>query len=53
MDKFINMYSMPTEKWWELYWKSNLILFDDKNNKFMISSFDIYFLQFRSRNRQP
>lgn len=48
---FGNSFSFPTEKWWELYWKTSAILFDEKNNEFITSSLDFHFLQFRSRVR--
>jgi len=53
MDKFGSMFSLPTEKYWEFYWKNRITIRTKENYGFLIGNLHFYFIQFRSRNRQP
>lgn len=52
-DNFGSMFSISTEKWWEYYWKFDMILYSSDNLAFITSSLDFYFIQFKSRRHQP
>ncbi|XP_025413826.1 uncharacterized protein LOC112685966 [Sipha flava] len=49
-DYFGAMFSFPTEKWWELYWRTWIKLYDQKNSEFLKATCDFYFVQFRSHH---
>ncbi|XP_022169762.1 uncharacterized protein LOC111033375 [Myzus persicae] len=51
-DKFGSIFSIPTEKWWEYYWKINVILYDTQKAEFASTNLDFHFIQYRSRNRK-
>lgn len=49
-NKFGTMFSFPTEKWWEHYWKFKIMIFT-KGGEVIYTCIDLYFIEFRSRNR--
>lgn len=44
------MFSFPTEKWWENYWKFNIKIFTKDRQELSYGYADFYFIEFRSRN---
>uniref|UniRef100_A0A2S2NHC9 Uncharacterized protein n=1 Tax=Schizaphis graminum TaxID=13262 RepID=A0A2S2NHC9_SCHGA len=51
-EKFGTMFSFPTEKWWENYWKFKILLFGKDRKEFARAILNFYFIEFRSRNNQ-
>jgi len=51
-DKFGSEFSLSTDKYWEYYWKVNVVGYITDRIKFFITDLEFYFIQFRSRQRQ-
>lgn len=51
-DKFGSMFSFPTEKWWENYWKFKVIIYAEGRTEFVCANLNFYFIEFRSRNNK-
>lgn len=51
-DKFGSVFSFPTEKWWENYWKFNVLLYAKGRKEFARVNLNFYFIEFRSRNNK-
>ena len=45
------MFSFPTEKWWEHYWKTKVKISTENGQEVIFAHADFYFIEFRSRNR--
>lgn len=51
-DKFGSIFSIPTERWWEQYWKINVSVYNEHKVEIGVSNIEFYFIQYRSRNRK-
>lgn len=46
------MFSFPTDKWWENYWKFKVTSYTKGKQVSLVDAYvDFYFIEFRSRNR--
>ncbi|KAF0760602.1 Uncharacterized protein FWK35_00026488 [Aphis craccivora] len=51
-DKFGSVFSFPTEKWWENYWKFKVVMYAEGRTELAYANSNFYFIEFRSRNNK-
>lgn len=48
-ETFGSMFGLPTESWWEYYWKTSAIIIGADKKEIATFSGEFYFIQYRPR----